>query len=258
VLHEVVERRGVVRQVDPVDVARVEALQEHLDAVLVRVEVRDVEPVEPEDRPGVGDLAQVVHVVGVARVRDDDLRRVDASLGELLQRERARLRLGVGVHHDRHAGGDRRQRGRVEDERDVADDPVALDGALQERCLHARVVDPDLDLPPEDRREILRRAVLQVAGDLDERVQAGADDDVDVDLGVDALQPVDVAAQPEARRIDDRLHAEVAQLLQIGDRCRDALLLVPPGRAPVVVEVRDPLGARDEDVLVEERGPQVL
>ena len=49
-------------------------------------------------------------------------------------------------------------------------------------------------------------SVLAIRGrspEAEERVDAGADDDVEVDLGVDALDPRDVAAETDCRRVDD-------------------------------------------------------
>ena len=49
--HEVDEARGVVGEVDPVAIALGEQRDERLDALLVRVEVRDVETVAAEPAP---------------------------------------------------------------------------------------------------------------------------------------------------------------------------------------------------------------
>ncbi len=90
--HEVVEAGGVVPEVHPVGVALAEERDERLDPVGVRVEVRDVEAVAAERGAGVGDRPQVLEVVAVAGVRDHDPRRVDARLGQRLQREQTGLR----------------------------------------------------------------------------------------------------------------------------------------------------------------------
>ena len=69
--------------------------------------------------------------------------------------------------------------------RDVADEPVLLDGALEERRLDPGVVDPLADLAHEQLGDRLGAAVVEEVGELEERVDAGRDDDVEVDLGVD-------------------------------------------------------------------------
>jgi hypothetical protein len=97
----------------------------------------------------------------------------------------------------------------------------------------------------------------QEVGQLEEGVDAGGDDEVDVDSGVDALDARDVAAQAEHGGIDDRLDPTRARDRQLLDRVGDADVLVPVRRrAPHVPEVLQRLGAHDEDVLVGQRHPE--
>ena len=101
-------------------------------------------------------------------------------------------------------------------------------------------------------------AVAEEAAQLEERVDAGRDDDVQVDLGVDPLDAPDVAAEPERRRVDDRLDPAVAHPPQLRDRIGDANLLVPVVLAPDDVRVvRVRLRIEDEDVLVHQRPPEL-
>ena len=144
-----------------------------------------------------------------------------------------------------------------EDARDVADHPVRLDGALEECGLDARVVDALADLAHEQLDDLVVRAVPQESGQLEEGVDAGRDDDVEIDLGVDPLDARDVAAErTRCARVDERLDAAGAQSLQLLDRVGDAHVLIPVALPPDVVVVLDRHGIGDEDVLVHQRRPE--
>jgi hypothetical protein len=86
------------------------------------------------------------------------------------------------------------------------------------------------------------------------RVQAGGDDDVDVDLLVHPVQAPDVATEPDDGGVDDGVDASRLQLAQLADGVGDASLLVPP-RVSVVLE---DLRAEHEDVLVHERCAELV
>ena len=101
------------------------------------------------------------------------------------------------------------------------------------------------------------RAVGQEARQLEEVVDARRDDDVEVDLGVDALDAGDEAAKPRDGRVDDRADPAAAQTPQLLHGIGDAHVLVPVALAPGVPVVLQRLGVHDEDVLVHERRPQV-
>ena len=165
--------------------------------------------------------------------------------------------VGVGVHHHRRAGLDGGVGDAPEDARDVADDPVVLDRALQERGPDAGVVDALAQLAHEPAGDHVVGPSGQEVGQLEEGVDAGGDDEVDVHRGVDALDARDVAAQAEHGGIDDRLDPTGACDRQLLDRVGDADILVPIRRgAPYMPEVLQRLGAHDEDVLVGERHPE--
>ena len=107
-----------------------------------------------------------------------------------------------------------------EDARHVGDDPVLLDGALEERGLDARVVDAFADLADEELDQRVVAAVGEEARQLEKGVDAARDDDVQVDLGIDPLDARDVAAEPRRGRVDDRADPTVSQPLQLRDRRR--------------------------------------
>ena len=119
-------------EVHALGVALGEERGERLDAVLVGVEVRDAEAVAAEARPAVGDRPEVVEVVAVTGVGDHDPPRVDAGVRERLERDQAGSGGRARVHHHGRARLDARGRDRREHARDVADDPVVLDRALEE------------------------------------------------------------------------------------------------------------------------------
>ena len=164
---------------------------------------------------------------------------------------------GVRVHHHRHARLDRCRGGRLEDARHIADQPVRLQAALEKRRLDSGVVDPDLDLTDEDLRDRLGRPVAEEVRQLEERVDARGDDDVEIDLGVDALDPVNVATEPGGGRVDERRDPRLADGAQLLDRVGDAHLLVPVALAPQVCVVEIRLGLHHEDVLVHQRGAEL-
>ena len=192
-----------------VGVTLLDERDERLDPVRVRIEVLDVEPVAAEPGAGVGDRAQVVEIVAVARVRDHDPRRVDPRLRQRLERDQPGLRRRVRVHHHGSAGLDGGRRDRGENARHVSDQPVLLDGTFEEGRLDAGVVDPFADLPDEQLGEPVVAAIGEEHRQLEERVDAGRDDDVQVDLGVDPLETRNEPPQAVHGGIDDRLDAAV-------------------------------------------------
>jgi len=162
------------------------------------------------------------------------------------------------VHHHRRAGLDRGRGNRGEDLRNVADEAVLLDGTLDERRLDPGVTDPLGQLANEDRRQRLGRPVAQKLWQLHERVDAGADNDIQVDLLVDARDPADVPAEADGGRVVDRLDPSVPEPPQLRDRVGDPSLLVPPRLTPAVVEVLERLVPQDEHVLVREGAAEAL
>jgi len=73
--HEVVERGGVVREVDPLPVALRQHREDCLDPSRIGVEVLDVEAIPAEVCAALADPADVVDVVRVADVGEHDLLR---------------------------------------------------------------------------------------------------------------------------------------------------------------------------------------
>ena len=134
--------------------------------------------------------------------------------------------------------------------------PCSLDRALEEGGLDAGVVDPFADLAHEQLGDRVHAAVGEEVRQLEERVHAGGDDEVEVDLGIDPLEARDVAAEAVRGRVDDRLDAGRADGAQLLDRIRDAHVLVPVARAPHVPEVLERLRLEDEHVLVHQRSAQ--
>jgi hypothetical protein len=165
--------------------------------------------------------------------------------------------LGVGVDHDRRAGLDARGGDRGQDPRDVAGHPVALHGALEERGLDAGVIDALADLADEQLRDRFDPAVGEEVRQLEERVDPGRDDDVQIDAAVQLLQARDVPAEARHRRVDDRADPGLAHRAQLDDPVIEALLLIPVGRPEGVPVVLQRLGLQDEHVLVHQRGAEL-
>ena len=145
---------------------------------------------------------------------------------------------------------------RLEDPRHVADEAVMLDGALQKAAFTPGVVDPLADLAHEELRDRLRAAIAQEVRQLEERVDAARDDDVQVDRLVDALDPPDVTSETRSGRIDDRLDPGRPERAQFLNGVGDTNLLVPVARAPDMAVVLQRLGLQHEDVLVRQRPAQ--
>ena len=131
------------------------------------------------------------------------------------------------MHHHRSARLARREADGVEDPRDVADETVLLDGALDERRPDPGVVDPLLQLADEQLGDRLGAAVVEEVRQLEERVDTGGDDDVEVDLLVDPLDARDAAAEAGRGRVDQRPDPAVADGAELLDRVAHARLLVP-------------------------------
>ena len=224
----------------------------------VRVEVLDVETVEAERRPRVGDGAQVREVVAVARVCDHDPRRIDPCCGQRLECGHPGGGRSVRMHHHGRAGFDRGRGYRGQDLRHVADESVPLDRALEKRGSDAGVVDSHADLAHEQLGECLDAPVGEEIGELDEGVHAARHDDVEVDRGVDPLEARDEAAEARRGRIDDRLDACRADGAQLLDGVGDADVLVPVALPPDVPVVLQRLRLHDEHVLVHERAAEPL
>ena len=135
--------------------------------------------------------------------------------------------------------------------------PCCSTAALQERRPNTGVVDSLAELADEQLGDRLRAPVAQEVRQLEERVDTGRDDDVQVDLLVDPPDAPYVAAEAGGRRIDDRPDPGSPQRAQLLHRVRDPHLLVPVARAPHVAVVLERLRLHHEDVLVRERRPEV-
>jgi hypothetical protein len=79
---------------------------------------------------------------------------------------------------------------------------------------------------------------VEVVRALVKGVQPGCRDDVDIDLGVDALDARDVAAEPDHCGIDDGVDAGLLEGSELLDRVGDPLVLVPPLLAIVLQDLR--------------------
>ena len=168
------------------------------DAVVQRVEVIDPESVASEPRAGMRDRPQVLEVVAVAGMGNHDPSGIDTVAGHRVKGQQPRPLLGVGVDHHWSSGLDRCHRDRLDDPWYVAQEPVPLDRALEERGLHTGVIDALADLPDEQLRDRLLAAVREEVREFEERVHAGRDDDVDVGRLRHLADPRDVPAEPGA------------------------------------------------------------
>ena len=213
---------------------------------------------QPIHAPAFAIRPDVVEVVAVADVRDHDPTRVDAVASERVERQQPGPLLGVRVDHHRRARLDRRHRDRLDDPRDVADEPVPLDGAFQERRLHAGVVDALANLADEQLGDRFLAPVGEEVRQLDERVHTGRDDDVDIGRLRHLADPGDVPAEPRRGRIDDRANPRFPHARELVHRIDDPLLLVPVAWTERVTPVLQRLGLHDEHVLVHERSTEVI
>ena len=162
------------------------------------------------------------------------------------------LRRRVRVHGDRRSGRPVRPRHRPHDPLDVGRHARLVDRALEERGAYAvgprdadgEVADEHVDHRVGQVRQQPRPAVPEVERRRVVGVDAGRDDDREVDLLRDPHDARDVAAETDDRRVDDGVVAGRRELGQLRDRVPDRRLLVP------LVMVCLYIGGQDEDVLV--------
>jgi hypothetical protein len=152
-------------------------------------------------------------------------------------------------------GGDRDG---LQDARDVADDAVALDRAFQKRRLDAGVVDALGDLADEQRRDCAGGPIREESGELEKRIDAGGDDDLQPGGLRDLANSRHVAAEAGGGRIDDRADPGLAHARELGDRVVHAFALVPVQRTEHVTPVLQCLRVHHEDVLVHQRATKVV
>ena len=162
------------------------------------------------------------------------------------------------MDHDGRPGLDGCRADRCEDPRDVADHPVRLDRALEERRLHAGVIDALADLADEDLGDRVDRPVGEEVRQPDKGVQPARDDDVQIHRVVDSFYSGDEPSEARGGRIDERVDAGLVDRAQLRDRVRDAELLVPVGLPERVAVVRECLGLDEQDVLVHQCAPERL
>ena len=121
---------------------------------------------------------------------------VDPFAHERVERDETGTRRRVRVHHHRRLGLDRGGGDEREDARDIPHEPMAVDRALEERGPDTRLPDALAELVHEEVDDPVVRPVSEKARELDERVYACGDHDVQVDAVVDPLDARDVPAQP--------------------------------------------------------------
>ena len=93
--------------------------------------------------------------------------------------------------------------------------------------------------------------MLEVEGHAVVGIDPGGDDDVEVDLSREFLDPRDVAPEADHGGVDDRVEAGLLELGQLGDRVGDLSLLVP--LVVVLLHIR----SQNEDVLMHQGAAQV-
>ena len=96
-------------------------------------------------------------------------------------------------------------------------------------------------------------SVVEVVGKVVVGVETGGDHDVEVDLLGDFLDRLDVAAEPDHGEVDDGVDAGRLELVEAVDGLCHLRVAVPTG-GPVGGD----FGRADEDVLVHERGSELL
>ena len=127
---------------------------------------------KPSAAPVSAERAEIRQVVAVAGVRDHDLRPGRRRPGQRLERGQPGLATafvctitGAPVSIAASATASRMRR-------HVADESVPLDGAFEERGLHAGVVDPLADLAHEDLGDRLGASIAEEVRQLEEGVDA--------------------------------------------------------------------------------------
>ena len=142
---------------------------------------------------------------------------------------------------------------------DAGGDALRVRGALEDAGSDARAGDPVAGVGDEQLVELVDAApegtapVVEVVGELVVGVEAGGHHDVDVHLVGHPFHELDVTAEPDDGEVDDGADARLVEFPQPFDGLRDAGLGIPPG-GPVLLDLR----RQDEDVLVHERGPELL
>jgi hypothetical protein len=168
------------------------------------------------------------------------------------------------VHGDRHAGAVVRLGDGAHDPLHTTGQARFVDGALQERGPDAGAGDAVGDVAHEhvhhgirhgraERGVEGRTAVMEEERDVFIRVAAGGDDDVEVDLLGNPLDPRDVPAQTDDGRVDDGGDPGGRQGGELGDGVGDPVVLTPPLLGVVLLHVR----GQHENVLVHEHLAQL-
>jgi hypothetical protein len=195
-------------------------------------------------------------------VPEHDLGEVDALLPQDVDHRPSGLLTGRGVHGQRRAGLAVGCGLGPQDALDPGAHLGVLDRALQEGGPHPGAGDADRQVADEvvDHRLRPVEGGARAAQRVGERqvavgVDAGRDDDVQVDLTGDLLHPGDVPAEADDRRVDDGGDALGPQRGQLLDRVGDPAPLVPPAALAVVLHV---LGGQHEDVLVHQGDAEVV
>ena len=105
--------------------------------------------------------------------------------------------------------------------------PYSSTAHFRKAARDARVVDPLPNVAHEQLGKLIDRPVPEELRQLHERVEPGRHDDVEVDLGVDPLDPRDATAEPDDGRVDQRPEPGLADGAELRDRVRDSDVLVP-------------------------------
>lgn len=189
---------------------------------------------------------------------DDNGAEVDALAAQDLLSGQAGLGMSAGVYGNRGSGAEVGLSHGAHDPLDAGGELV-LDRAFEEGRLDAGVGEALGELADEQVGHALGAAeqgagpvVAEVVRHFRQCVEAGRDDDVEVDARVDRCDASNVTAEADDGRIDDRGHSRLCQRGQPGDRVVYAQLLVPV--------LRDALAqflAEDEDVFVHQDGAQI-
>ena len=188
---------------------------------------------------------------------DDDRRRRHARPGEDVELLDAHRAL-VGVRGDRRPGREVRGRGGAQHELLVGRDLVRAGRNLDDAGPDAGRADALGQLVDEEVGHLLHR-VAELGAEFEVRrrtvvllVETGGADDPHAALLGDRRHELDVATQVDRARVEERAHAELAQLEHAVDADLGALAV----HRPVLAGVRLPARPADEQVLVHQRWPE--
>ncbi|MEZ5599367.1 MAG: hypothetical protein R3E84_23865 [Pseudomonadales bacterium] len=231
-------------------------LRYHRHALLGGQQAVDAEPVHADDAAGIEQFLQIVQVIGIAAVAYNHTRQVHAFLAKdaLLIESAAQFR--VGVRGDGRAGLPMRPGAGAQGALHVRRQTGFVRGAFDHRGTDAGVGNPLLDVAHEMSRHgvlaVPHGAVGVVVRELEECVESGGHDDIEIDPFGNALDARNVAPETNGGGVENGVDASRLQFRQTADGILDTLVLVAPLLRIVLLYFR----RQDEHVFVHQHAAE--